>query len=167
MSEARSKCKSHLIYVGRKLSPRMQMAYIALGSRCLRIGPDERHPRNALTPEGLRHRELLGLVHIPVLAGRVERMVRITASRTMDATDTAAPETRYCGRSQALLYNEVRPHSSLDYLTPNEFVAQAARPAPRNATGRGAAVDGASAPRPVAEPYRREQLQPVREAVSS
>ena len=43
-------------------------------------------------------------------------------------------------------YNEVRPHSSLDYLTPNEFVAQAARPAPRNATGRGAAADGASAP---------------------
>src|SRR5205823_6889303 len=52
-------------------------------------------------------------------------------------------------------YNEVRPHSSLDYLTPNEFVAQAARPAPRNATGRGAAADGASAPRPVAEPSPR------------
>jgi putative transposase len=31
-------------------------------------------------------------------------------------------------------YNEVRPHSSLDYLTPNEFVAQAAKPATRNAT---------------------------------
>ena len=28
-------------------------------------------------------------------------------------------------------YNEVRPHSSLDYLTPNEFVARGARPAPR------------------------------------
>jgi putative transposase len=64
-------------------------------------------------------------------------------------------------------YNEVRPHSSLDYLTPNEFVAQAARPAPRNATGRGAAVDGASAPRPVAEPSRRGQMQPMREATSS
>ena len=64
-------------------------------------------------------------------------------------------------------YNEVRPHSSLDYLTPNEFVAQAARPAPRNATGRGAAADGASAPRPVAEPSRRGQMQPAREAISS
>src|SRR5690242_8710442 len=55
-------------------------------------------------------------------------------------------------------YNEVRPHSSLDYLTPNESVAQAARPAPRNATGWGAAADGASAPRPVAEPSPRGQL---------
>ena len=35
-------------------------------------------------------------------------------------------------------YNEIRPHSSLDYLTPNEFVARAARPAPRHATGRDA-----------------------------
>jgi putative transposase len=64
-------------------------------------------------------------------------------------------------------YNEVRPHSSLDYLTPNEFAARAARPAPSNATGRGAAVNGAFAPRPVAEPSRQGQLQPAREAVSS
>jgi putative transposase len=64
-------------------------------------------------------------------------------------------------------YNEVRPHSSLDYLTPNEFVARGARPAPRQATGRDAAVHGASASRPVAEPSRRGQMQPAREAVSS
>jgi putative transposase len=64
-------------------------------------------------------------------------------------------------------YNEVRPHSSLDYLTPNEFAARTARSAPRNATGRGAAVNGASALRPVAEPSPRGQLQPAREAVSS
>jgi hypothetical protein len=32
---------------------------------------------------------------------------------------------------------------------PNEFVARAARPAPRHATGRDAAVCGASAPRPL------------------
>lgn len=49
-------------------------------------------------------------------------------------------------------YNEVRPHSSLDYLTPNEFVERLARPAPGSATGRSAAVYGAFAPRPVAEP---------------
>jgi putative transposase len=49
-------------------------------------------------------------------------------------------------------FNEVRPHSSLGYLTPNEFVARGARPAPRHATGRDAAVYGASAPRPVAQP---------------
>jgi putative transposase len=64
-------------------------------------------------------------------------------------------------------YNEVRPHSSLSYLTPNEFVARGARPAPRQATGRDAAVHGASAPRPVAEPSRRGQMQQTRGAVSS
>jgi putative transposase len=64
-------------------------------------------------------------------------------------------------------YNEVRPHSNLGYLTPNEFAAQAARLAPCNATGRGAAVNGASAPRPVAEPSPRGQMQPAREAISS
>jgi hypothetical protein len=36
----------------------------------------------------------------------------------MDATDTAVPETRYCGRSQALLYNTIRPHASLGYKPP-------------------------------------------------
>jgi putative transposase len=64
-------------------------------------------------------------------------------------------------------YNEVRPHSSLAYLTPNEFAARTARPASSNATGWGAAVNGASAPRPVAEPSRQGQLQPAREAISS
>jgi len=50
----------------------------------------------------------------------------------MDATDTAAPETRYCGRSQALLYNTIRPHASIGYTppAPEEFVpAFAAWPA--------------------------------------
>jgi len=64
-------------------------------------------------------------------------------------------------------FNEVRPHSSLDYLTPNEFVALEARPAPRHATGRDAAVYGASAPPPVALPSPRGQMQPARGAVSS
>jgi putative transposase len=39
-------------------------------------------------------------------------------------------------------YNEVRPHSSLDYLTPNEFVALQGNAAPRHATGQVAAVCG-------------------------
>ena len=64
-------------------------------------------------------------------------------------------------------YNEVRPHSSLDYLTPNEFVERLARSAHASATGRCAAVYGASAPRPVAEPSPWGQMQSVREAVSS
>lgn len=56
-------------------------------------------------------------------------------------------------------YNTVRPHSSLGYLTPEEFAAswraehdkqQEQDAVPRPATGRVAAVHGASAPRPVA-----------------
>jgi Integrase core domain len=45
-------------------------------------------------------------------------------------------------------YNEVRPHSSLGYLTPAEFVTKLKEndAAPASATGRDAAVDGASAP---------------------
>jgi len=54
-------------------------------------------------------------------------------------------------------YNEVRPHSNLGYLTPAEFAArikeQDAGSAP--ATGRTAAVYGASALRPVASPSRK------------
>jgi putative transposase len=49
-------------------------------------------------------------------------------------------------------YNEIRPHSSLGYLTPAEFVAKDA--ASQQATGRDAAVCGAFAPRPVASPSR-------------
>ena len=64
-------------------------------------------------------------------------------------------------------FNEVRPHSSLGYLAPNEFVARGTRPAPRHATGRDATVYGASAPRPVAQPSPWGQMQRAREAVSS
>jgi putative transposase len=46
-------------------------------------------------------------------------------------------------------YNEVRPHMSLGYLTPNEFVARQANPASRQATGRAAAVSGPSRPAPL------------------
>jgi putative transposase len=46
-------------------------------------------------------------------------------------------------------YNEVRPHSSLGYLTPTEFVAKI-NAVSEEATGQGAAVVGASAPWPVA-----------------
>jgi putative transposase len=63
--------------------------------------------------------------------------------------------------------NAVRPHSSLGYLTPNEFAArQTKNPAPRQATGRGAAVFGASAPRPVAPPAHIGHMQQMG-AVSS
>lgn len=78
---------------------------------------------------------------------------------------TAVLEIRFRGCSQALLYNEIRPHSSLGHLTPREFIAklsaQAATSAP--ATGRDAALPGASAPRPVASPSREGQQKPAEE----
>ena len=55
-------------------------------------------------------------------------------------------------------YNEVRPHSSLGYLTPNEFVVQLANAAPCHAKGQVAAV-WASAPRHVAKPSRKGQTK--------
>jgi len=64
-------------------------------------------------------------------------------------------------------YNEVRPHSSLGYLTPNEFVARQENAASRQATGQGAAVCGPSRPGPLLNPLREEHIQQAREAVSS
>ena len=64
-------------------------------------------------------------------------------------------------------YNEVRPHSSLGYLTPNEFVARHVSAASRHATGQGAAVHGPSRPGPLHHPLRKEHRQEARDAVSS
>jgi hypothetical protein len=81
--------------------------------------------------------------------------------QTTDAIDTKAHESQSRGCSQTLLYNEVRPHSSLGYLTPAEFVMKLKEndAAPASATGRDAAVDGAFAPRPVAAPSLTGQSQ--------
>ena len=65
-------------------------------------------------------------------------------------------------------YNEVRPHSSLDYLTPNEFVARQKDAASRHATGQGAAVCGPPRPGPLLHHLlRQEHMQEARELVSS
>jgi putative transposase len=64
-------------------------------------------------------------------------------------------------------YNEVRPHSSLDYLTPTQFVARLANAAPRHATGQGAAVCGPPRAGPLHHPLRKEHTQEARDAVSS
>jgi putative transposase len=65
-------------------------------------------------------------------------------------------------------YNEVRPHSSLGYLTPAAFARLEAKTAAfPGATGRGAAVCGASTPRPVARPPHAGQQAERRAAVSS
>jgi putative transposase len=65
--------------------------------------------------------------------------------------------------------NEVRPHSSLGYLTPAAFAArlkeQDAASVP--ATGRTAAVCGASALRPVASPSRKGQRKAANWVVAS
>ena len=64
-------------------------------------------------------------------------------------------------------YNNLRPHSSLGYLTPTEFVAQLANAAPRHATGQVAAVCGPPRPDPLHNPLRKEHMQEARDAVSS
>jgi len=64
-------------------------------------------------------------------------------------------------------YNEVRPHSSLDYLTPSEFAARQTNTAPRHATGRGAAVMWPPRPSPLHHPPREGQMQQAMGAVSS
>lgn len=48
-------------------------------------------------------------------------------------------------------YNEVRPHSSLGYLTPAAFAAKLTDTASADATGRTAALHRGSALRPVAQ----------------
>jgi putative transposase len=67
------------------------------------------------------------------------------------------PEAKVVIESWRRHYNEVRPHSSLGHLTPAEFVASIAEKdaGSRPATGRTAAVCGASALRPVAALSRK------------
>ena len=65
-------------------------------------------------------------------------------------------------------FNEVRPHSSLGYMTPNEFVASiTSNAAPVTATERTAAVLGASALRSVAQPLGHGQTQKAEVAAYS
>src|SRR6266700_1578316 len=87
--------------------------------------------------------------------------------QTTDAMDIEVPETRFRGRSQALLYNDVRPHSSLGYLTPNEFMAQRANAASCNGPGRVAAVPGPPRPGPLRNPPSKGYMEQARDAVSS
>jgi putative transposase len=66
-------------------------------------------------------------------------------------------------------YNAVRPHSSLGYLTPAEFAARIKEQdaASERATGRIAAVCGASALRPVASPPRKGHANAETKVVAS
>jgi hypothetical protein len=63
--------------------------------------------------------------------------------RSTDAKGTAAPETRYRGRSQASLYNTTRPHSGLGWMTPITYAAarrSAALRSPDGSAPRTAAI---------------------------
>ena len=64
-------------------------------------------------------------------------------------------------------FNDVRPHSSLDYQTPAAFAAGLASAASREATGRDAAVCGASASRPVASPPDLGHMEKAEASLSS
>ena len=64
-------------------------------------------------------------------------------------------------------FNQVRPHSSLGYHTPAEFVTQRARSAATQATDRAAAVCGAYTPRPVAQPSRKGHIEAEARVVAS
>jgi len=79
------------------------------------------------------------------------------------------PEAKIVIEAWRRHYNEVRPHSSLGYLTPAAFAAKIARQdaAPARATGRTAAAWGASALHPVAQPSRKGQTNTAKGAVVS
>ena len=77
------------------------------------------------------------------------------------------PEAKVVIESWRHHFNEVRPHSSLGYLTPNEFVARLANAASRHATGRAAAVCGPSRPGPLQNQPRLRQMLETGDAVSS
>jgi len=65
-------------------------------------------------------------------------------------------------------FNEVRPHSSLGYMTPAEFAASIAnQPAPVHATERSAALRGAFALRSVAPQPHQGQTQKAEQAAHS
>lgn len=77
--------------------------------------------------------------------------------QTTDASDTRPHESQSRGRSQALLYNAVRPHSSIGWLTPAAYAEQLAM-----RWGHGAALSTGSAPWPLTtdqtEQFNRQTL---------
>src|ERR1700677_4423188 len=67
--------------------------------------------------------------------------------QTTDDADRELPGTRSRGRSQALLYNEERPHSKLGWMTPRDYAGSI-----RGETGGHAAQPDGFARRPLATP---------------
>ena len=70
--------RARLLRLARRHADRVHA--VEIGRACLALGNDvahERRRRPVVALERFRHRKLLGLVHVPVLARRVERVVRI------------------------------------------------------------------------------------------
>ena len=88
---------------------------------------------------------------------------------TTDDADRKPREERSCGCSQTSLYNELRPHSNLGYLTPAAFAARLREQdaAACQSTGRIAAVCGAYALHPVAAPSRKGHEKAGNQVVAS
>ncbi len=105
---------------------------------------DPRQPRSACN--GIKH-------HQPCRSSRARKR----QCQTTDAIDTKALECQFRGCSQALLYNTVRPHSSIGWLTPADYAQQFSRQ-----RGQGAALSTGSAPWPLTtdqtEEFNRQTL---------
>ncbi len=113
-----------------------QLPQMAGGKLVSARRPHGRTSKLAVPATGLRlhHRNCSGKHHRP--SSQSPRGCE-RAGRTTDATRTEPAVLRSCGRSLVLLYNQVRPHSSLGYLTPAAFAAKRAEQnaAPAQATG--------------------------------
>ena len=71
--------------------------------------------------------------------------------QTTDAIDTKAHESQSRGRSQTLLYNAVRPHSRIGWMTPDAYAARLTVQ-----RGQGAALTTGSAPWPLTTDQTKE-----------
>src|SRR6267154_4815202 len=80
--------------------------------------------------------------------------------QTTDAIDTKVRESQSRGCSQALLYNTVRPHSRIGWLTPVAYAEQLSMQ-----RGHGAALSTGSAPWPLTTrqttEFNRQTLAPT------
>ena len=143
--------------LSRLVSRARRAALSALGQR-----PGVRLPRAAEVDRRPGHRDRIdrsGQALAEWRDGELQRQVprRVPEPRMVPVTGRGEGRDRERGAGTST----VRPHSSLGYLTPAAFAAKLEEQdaAPAQATGRIAAVYGASAPRPVAQPSRKGQTK--------
>jgi hypothetical protein len=151
-TEAALECPLHPASV--RLTPQaLSRSSVAMVQSASTSRPPARTSRPAV-PANVRSPDRQGYSEKCLSPAARSPRARAPSAQTTDARGTEHGVPRSHGRSVADFYNQVRPHSSLGYLTPAEFVAKLKEndAAPVSATGRDAAVCGASAPRPVASP---------------